>query len=141
MNKEEQILNQLKVIIDPDLNKDIVSLGFIKKLVINNNNIQLDIHNIDHIQRGEGNRQKYEDETRNIRYTFYKEILNKYNLNGVVLAHHKDDYSENVYNNIMRGSNNITNLGVFKKENLIHEVKVYRPMLEFRKSDIYKISI
>ena len=104
------------------------------------NDIQFDIHNIDHIQRGEGNRQKYEDETRNIRYTFYKELLNKYNLNGVILAHHKDDYSENVFNNIMRGSNSITNLGVFKKENLIHGVKVYRPMLEFIKSDIYKLS-
>ena len=41
---------------------------------------------------------------------------------------------------IMRGSNSITNLGVFKKENLIHGVKVYRPMLEFIKSDIYKLS-
>ena len=34
MNQEEQVLLQLKAIIDPDLKKDIVSLGFIKNLTI-----------------------------------------------------------------------------------------------------------
>ncbi len=35
MDRKDEILNQLKSIIDPDLNQDIVSLGFIKKLEIN----------------------------------------------------------------------------------------------------------
>jgi Mrp family chromosome partitioning ATPase len=34
MTKEQQVLKQLEAIIDPDLNKDIVSLGFVKNLEI-----------------------------------------------------------------------------------------------------------
>ena len=104
------------------------------------NSIHLDIKNICHIHRGDGNRNDYEIETRNIRYTFYKDLIEKHNCDGVVLAHHKDDYSENVFNNIMRGKNNIMNLGVFKEENIIHNVKVLRPLLKFIKKDIYNIS-
>ena len=65
------------------------------------NNIQLEVSNIEHIKRGDINRQKYEEESKNIRYTFYKNTIEKYCLDGVLLAHHKDDYSENVFNNIM----------------------------------------
>ena len=103
-------------------------------------NIYLDILNIDHIHRGEGNRNEYEEETRNIRYKFYKDSIDKFNCSGVILAHHKDDYSENVFNNIMRGQNSITNLGVFKEDNIIHDVRVLRPLLNFRKDKIYEIS-
>lgn len=103
--------------------------------------INLDVLSIDHIKRGEGNRNDYEEETRNIRYNFYKESIDKYNCSGVILAHHKDDYSENVFNNIMRGQNSINNLGVFKEENILHDVKVLRPMLSFKKDVIYEISV
>ena len=34
MNRDQDVLDQMKDIIDPDLGKDIVSLGFIKDLVI-----------------------------------------------------------------------------------------------------------
>ena len=37
MNKKKDVLNQLQTIIDPDLGKDIVSLGFIKDLNVNKN--------------------------------------------------------------------------------------------------------
>lgn len=102
--------------------------------------ISLDVQNIDHIHRGEGNRNEYEEQTRNIRYKFYKDSIDKFNCSGVILAHHKDDYSENVFNNIMRGQNSITNLGVFKEDNIIHDVRVLRPFLNFRKDKIYEIS-
>lgn len=36
--KEQAVLDALKVIIDPDLNQDIVSLGFVKQLVIDDKN-------------------------------------------------------------------------------------------------------
>jgi tRNA(Ile)-lysidine synthetase-like protein len=104
------------------------------------NSINLIVKDIDHIHRRDGNRQKYEEETRNIRYSFYKELIKKHNCYGVVLAHHKDDYSENVFNNIMRGNNNITNLGVLKEENILHDVTVLRPLLKYGKDIIYHIS-
>lgn len=39
---EASVLNELRKIQDPDLHKDVVSLGFIKNLKITNNNISLD---------------------------------------------------------------------------------------------------
>ena len=38
MSKKEEVLEQLSTIIDPDLNQDIVTLGFIKKLTISDQN-------------------------------------------------------------------------------------------------------
>lgn len=102
--------------------------------------IELFVKDITHIHRRDGNRSDYEEETRNIRYSFYKELIEQNNCYGVVLAHHKDDYSENVFNNIMRGHNDIMNLGVFKELNILHEVRVLRPMLNFVKEDIYSIA-
>tara|TARA_B100000902_G_C27291377_1_gene907327 strand:+ start:77 stop:1306 length:1230 start_codon:yes stop_codon:yes gene_type:complete len=104
------------------------------------NNIHLEVKNIDHIRRGEINRNEYEEETRSIRYDYYKELINQYNCEGVFLGHHRDDLSENVFNNIMRGRKDITDLSVFKKENTIMGVTVFRPMLDFKKDIIYKIS-
>ena len=43
MNKQKQILDALKIIIDPDLGKDIVTLNFIKNLNIKNGNVNFDI--------------------------------------------------------------------------------------------------
>jgi ATP-binding protein involved in chromosome partitioning len=41
--QEEQILTVLKEIIDPDLNRDIVSLGFVKNIHIQNNTLKFDL--------------------------------------------------------------------------------------------------
>ena len=38
-NHNKEVLQSLKAIIDPDLNKDIVSLGFIKKLKTDDSNV------------------------------------------------------------------------------------------------------
>lgn len=43
MIKEQDILNALKQIIDPDFQKDIVSLGFVKNMKIDGNNVSFDI--------------------------------------------------------------------------------------------------
>ncbi|MBN2717862.1 MAG: P-loop NTPase [Deltaproteobacteria bacterium] len=42
-NRETQVLDALRVIMDPDLGKDIVSLGFIKNLVINDGSVSFDL--------------------------------------------------------------------------------------------------
>ena len=103
-------------------------------------NIELFVSNINHIQRGKGDRSKYEEETRNLRYIFYKNIIESKFLDGVLLAHHRDDVSENVFNNIMIGSNSITKLAVLKKKNIILDVNVFRPLLDFTKDKIYELS-
>ncbi len=43
MNKSDEVLNKLKVIIDPDLGKDIVTLGFIKNLTITKGIVSFDL--------------------------------------------------------------------------------------------------
>ena len=103
-------------------------------------NIHLDVMNIEHIKRGEGNRNDYEEETRKLRYKYYADLIKKFDCQGVFLAHHKDDLSENVFNNIMRGKKSITDLSVFRQINTILDVVVFRPMLEFRKKVIYDMS-
>jgi len=91
-------------------------------------------------KRGSIKRNIYEEKTRKIRYQYYKELIDKYNSCGVFLAHHQDDICENIYNNIMRGGREITDLIVFKPQNSILDVDVHRPLLEFRKDVIYDFS-
>jgi len=82
----------------------------------------------------------YEKETRNIRYSYYEELCKQYNCNGVFLAHHKGDTAENIFNNIMRGGREITDLSVLKKNNNILNVNVYRPLLDYYKQPILDIA-
>lgn len=92
------------------------------------------------IKRGEINRGLYEKSTRDIRYKFYSELCETYQCSGVLLAHHKDDICENIFNNIMRGTREITDLKVISEENEIMGVKVFRPMLNFNKDVILDLA-
>ena len=47
----------------------------------------------------------FENEARKKRYSFYKEILKKYNTPYLFLAHHGDDLVETILMKIARGSN------------------------------------
>lgn len=91
-------------------------------------------------KRGSIKRNAYEEQTRKLRYQYYKELIEKYDTCGVFLGHHEDDVCENIYNNIMRGGREITDLLVLKKEKSILDVNVYRPLLDFRKNIIYEFS-
>ena len=42
--QEEQILGALRKVVDPDLNKDIVSLGFVRNLKIDGDSVTFDIN-------------------------------------------------------------------------------------------------
>jgi len=91
-------------------------------------------------KRGSIKRNDYETLTRNMRYNYYKELIEKYDCNGVFLAHHKDDLCENIFNNIMRGSREITDLTVVKETNNILGVNVFRPMMNHFKDIIVDIA-
>jgi tRNA(Ile)-lysidine synthetase-like protein len=101
--------------------------------------IELDYIDID-FKRGDMKRNLYEKETRQIRYDYYKEISNKYNCDGVFLAHHKDDVCENIFNNLMRGSRELTDLTVIKERNNILGIEIYRPMLDHFKDNVLDIA-
>ena len=100
------------------------------------NNIKLYVKNIDHIKRDNTKRSEYELITKNIRHDFYKEIIQKENAQYILLGHHKDDVIENIFANVCRGRN-LLDLAVIKKEALINQINIGRPMLDYYKPFIY----
>lgn len=84
-------------------------------------------------------REEVEDETKNIRFNTYKFAIEKYNLDGVCLGHHKGDLIENVFMNLSKGKN-ILNLFVTEEFSLQYNVNILRPMLAHNKCDIFDIA-
>ena len=78
-----------------------------------------------------------ENEARKKRYTFFEEILQKYNSKYLVLAHHGDDLIETILMKIIRGSNIEGYAGIktySKHKNYI----IIRPLLTLTKEDLIK---
>ena len=98
-------------------------------------NITFVCHSLN-FKRGSIKRSDYESLTKQIKFKLYKSILGEYNLNYILLAHHKDDIIENIFTNFCRGEN-FLNLSVIKYSNIIMEVNIVRPLIEYYKSDIY----
>lgn len=92
------------------------------------------------IKRGDIKRSEYEKHTRKLRYEFYLELCRANNTSGVMLGHHKDDIVENVFNNIMRGGREISDLRVLCEKNIILDVTIYRPFINHQKKDVYDIA-
>lgn len=104
-----------------------------------NNNIPLYVKSITSIIRGHVKRSEYENQTRIIRYNFYKETLKTENICGIMLAHHKDDIIENIFANICRGRNYL-DLAAISQSKEIDGVMIFRPMIPHFKDDIYKFA-
>ena len=100
------------------------------------NNIKLYVKEINNYKRGEVKRSNYEVYTREIRFNFYKEVLEKEKLDCILLGHHKDDIVENIVSNVCRGRN-LLDLAVIKDKNVINGVLMSRPMINFYKLDVY----
>jgi tRNA(Ile)-lysidine synthetase-like protein len=104
-------------------------------------NIPIITRKITHMKRSDGifDRMFYEDETKKMRFELYKYAITKYEIDGVCLGHHKDDLSENVFMNILKG-NDILDLFVMTNKSVINSVHILRPMLNHIKDDIYEIA-
>ena len=79
----------------------------------------------------------FENEARKKRYTFYEQILKKYNSKTLLLAHHGDDLIETVLMKIVRGSNleGYAGIKLFSKQK---NYTIVRPFLYITKDDILK---
>lgn len=98
------------------------------------------IKKICHMKRGEIDRLFYETESKNIRFNTYKYAMESYSTStGIMLGHHKDDLSENVFMNIIR-NNDLLDLYTMTEHSFINNVNILRPMLKDVKNDIYDIS-
>jgi tRNA(Ile)-lysidine synthetase-like protein len=93
---------------------------------------------IDHIKRHDViSRQDYENETRRIRFDFYRNMITHFNIDLVALGHHKGDLAENVLTNIIKGRS-ILDLPVMTEYDIQEKVCIWRPLLSVSKSEIFK---
>ena len=64
---------------------------------------------------------------------------NKLNVNNILLGHHQDDYIENFFIRILRGSG-LKGLVSLDKKNKIEQIILQRPLLDFKKKDLIFLS-
>ena len=101
----------------------------------NKRDITFICHSFD-FKRGSIKRNDYETITKKIKFDLYKKTLEQYKIDGILLAHHKDDIIENIFTNFCRGDN-FLNLSVIKESNMIMGVNIIRPLIKHYKQDIY----
>ncbi len=79
---------------------------------------------------------KDEEIARNQRHLFFKKAMKRYKLKVICTAHHKDDQVETILFRLARGTGP-KGLMPIKKEFILNEsIEMFRPMLEFTKSEI-----
>ena len=100
------------------------------------NDMTLYIKEITDIKRNNSKRSHYEAVTKEIRFNFYKEILEKEGLGYILLAHHRDDIVENIFANVCR-SRYILDLAVIRESTTIDGVTICRPMIDYYKDIVY----
>ncbi|NLB48361.1 MAG: tRNA lysidine(34) synthetase TilS [Erysipelotrichia bacterium] len=71
---------------------------------------------------------------RDIRYTFFKKIIKKRQLDGLLVGHHQDDLIETYLMQIRR-RNLVTYFGI-REKTIINNIRVIRPLLTFSKEEL-----
>ena len=93
----------------------------------NKNQIDLFLKNVD--LSDENN--SIQNKAREIRFSFFNEILSKYNFDFILTAHHLDDNIETIFLNISRGKK----ISVFSGMNVVND-NIIKPLLFIEKKDI-----
>ena len=73
------------------------------------------------------------------RYELLFEQCNKLHINNILLGHHQDDYIENFFIRILRGSG-LKGLVSLDKKNRINGINLFRPLLDHKKEDLIFLS-
>jgi tRNA(Ile)-lysidine synthase len=74
---------------------------------------------------------------RNERLNFFKKLCDEFSYRGVLLGHHLDDRAETVLKRLLEGAT-LNRLGALKNIAVINGLTIFRPLLDFRKSEILK---
>ncbi len=83
----------------------------------------------------EYNHDNLENEARNKRYDFFKELVEKHHAQYLMTAHHGDDLVETILMRLTRGSS-IKGYSGFKREVIMDNYKIVRPLIGVTKDDI-----
>ncbi|MCL8210169.1 tRNA lysidine(34) synthetase TilS [Spiroplasma attinicola] len=94
-------------------------------------NIRLEIKNVKASEYTKGN---FQDQARVIRYDFFNEIAQKYQIYNLVVAHHVYDLLETYL--IQKQRKAIVSYYGLKFKSTYKSLSIYRPMLELKKEDI-----
>lgn len=91
--------------------------------------IPLAYKEIFHYEKG-----NFQAQAREMRYDFYEEIAKLHQCEGVILAHHFDDYLETVLMQKERGQ--LDGLWGIQEISKYHQLNVYRPAMNYTKADL-----
>ena len=94
------------------------------------NNIELYVKEVSE-SLGENN---LEEQCRIIRYTFFKELVNKYHFYAVLIAHNQDDVIETYL--MQKTRQNLVEFFGIKENPIIFDTKIIRPVLGFTKQEL-----
>lgn len=97
------------------------------------------LRTVNEVTRGITDREEYEKVSREIRYSFYKDVLRETNCSAVILGHHMGDAQENVISNVMRGSSLLEIAGM-SEIGLTANVPIWRPLINFSKTEIFQFA-
>ena len=84
------------------------------------------------------NKENFHAYARNIRYNFYRKLVDKYHANYLMTAHHGDDLMETILMRLVRGSNLKGYEGIQSISNFMG-IKLVRPLLSLTKDEIKKL--
>ena len=73
------------------------------------------------------------------RYELLFKQCTKLNINNIILGHHQDDYIENFFIRILRGSG-LKGLVSLDKKTKVEEINLFRPLLDLKKEDLVFLS-
>ena len=82
----------------------------------------------------------FHNEARNIRYNFFEMLVEKYDANYLMTAHHGDDLMETVLMRIVRGSN-LSGYSGFKEVVDMGNYKIVRPLIHYTKEQLLNYDI
>lgn len=127
-------------------NESTSEINFLKKYLKFNciKNYSIKVEGISRNKKDKNyNRKEFEETSREIRYELYNKIIKENNLDinktNILLGHHRDDLRENIFNNFMLGRD-LIDLEVMTKFKIKNNLRFLRPLLDYPKDEIYKIS-
>ena len=84
---------------------------------------------------------KNEEIAREERYSFFKDCAKKFSLKIICTAHHRDDQLETILFRLARGTGPNGLFPIKESRELINGVKIFRPLLNVWKKDIFNYAI
>ena len=138
LSKVYAIKKKLRVrffIIDHQLRNNSTIEAKTVKRVLDQNHIKAEILS----WKGKKPTKNIQSNARKKRYELLFKKCAKFNINNILLGHHQDDYIENFFIRILRGSG-LKGLISFDKEARIDHINLLRPLLDQKKDDLIFIA-